>query len=190
MCANKETLSLKAICHQLVRKPLWLDVTLLFQKPAAILQPLCELLDNFIYEEDQGEYQPVYEEFGAVLLLVLAFVYRYDLTIGDLGLQTNGNSFVAKLINEGHRSRPIGELSEQESGHVGRWIQGLFDTDGGGLGDDIISECPPQDLYLLVPTIFHEIINGFSDGVIGEDGLKSGIECELLSAPRPRVRYI
>lgn len=177
MCADKETLSLKMFCHQLVKKPLWLDVMLLFQRPAAILQPLCELLDDFKYEEDQGEYQPVYEEFGAVLLLVLAFVYRYDLTIGDLGVRDE-KSFVAKLLSQGHRSRPVGELSEQESGHVGRWIQGLFDTEGGGLGDDVISACPPQELYVLVPTILHEIINGVMDGVISEEGVKSGIECE------------
>lgn len=170
-------MSLKTLCSKLVGKPLNLDVLLLFDKPTTILSPLCELLDNWGYEDDQGEYQPVYEEFGSVLLLLLAFVYRYNLTASDLGIRSS-DSFVAKLLANGQLSRPMDELNDQEKNQLDGWIHGLFDTDGGGLADDLLSSCPPQDLYLLIPTLFHNIVLAFSTGHLTEETLKTGIECE------------
>lgn len=165
------------LCSQMAKKPLSLDVMLLFAKPTAILQPICDLLDNWRYEEDQNEYQPVYEEFGSVLLLLLAFAYRYGLTPSDLGIRSR-ESFVAKLLIQGHLSRSPDELTEQENGHLTGWIQGLFDTETGGLGDELMSSCPPQDFYLLIPTLFHNISLAFSAGVLSEETLKGGLECE------------
>lgn len=148
---------------------------LLFEKPATILHPLCELLDNWRYEEDQGEYQPVYEEFGSVLLLVLTFAYRYNLNAWDLGIR-NPNSFVARLLISGHLSRTMEELTEQEKAQVGRWLTSLFDN-SGGLGDELMSSCLPQEFYPLVPTIFHQVVLAFSTGILSEESLKSGVEC-------------
>jgi mediator of RNA polymerase II transcription subunit 5 len=71
---------------------------LLFDKPISILQPLIELLDNWRFDKDQGEYQLVYEESGLILLLVLSFTHRYGLSVVDLGIRTL-DSFVAKLLN-------------------------------------------------------------------------------------------
>ncbi|GAP89110.1 putative mediator of RNA polymerase II transcription subunit 5 [Rosellinia necatrix] len=175
LCANKETMSLKHLCSQLAKKPLSLDVMLLFGKPAVILHPLCEVLDNWRYDEDQGEYQPVYEEFGAILLLVLAFVYRYNLTAVDLGVRST-DSFVAKLLNQGQLSRPLDELNDSEKAHLDGWIQGLFDTETGGLGDDLMSSCPPQDFYLLVSTLFHNIMLAIDAKCLGDESLKTGVE--------------
>ncbi|KAI1155687.1 mediator of RNA polymerase II transcription subunit 5 [Nemania diffusa] len=175
LCANKETMSLKLLCSQLAKKPLSLDVMLLFGKPAAILHPLCEVLDNWRYDEDPGEYQPVYEEFGAILLLVLAFVYRYNLTAVDLGIRSS-DSFVAKLLNQGQLSRPLDELTDAEKVHLDGWIQGLFDTETGGLGDDLMSSCPPQDFYLLVPTLFHNIMLALDAKYLADESLKTGVE--------------
>lgn len=177
-CRNKDTMSLKTLCGQLSRKPLSLDVILLFEKPSTILYPLCELLDNWKYEEDQGEYQPVYEEFGSVLLLLLALAYRYNLGPSDVGVKSP-DSFVAKLLNLGHQSRPSDHLSEQEKGHLDGWIRGLFDQEAGGLTDDLISSCPPQDFYLLVPTLFQNIVLAVGTGHLSEDSLKGGVECRL-----------
>jgi len=179
LCANKETMSLKALCSHLARKPLSLDVLLLFDKPGTILHLLCDLLDNWRYDEDQGEYQPVYEEFGSILLLLLAFVYRYNLSIADLGARAP-DSFVAKLLSKGHLGRPLDDLSDQEKGHLDGWIHGLFDTDAGGLGDELMSSCPPQDFYLLIPALFHNIVLAFSTGYLVEESLKGGVECESL----------
>lgn len=63
MCTAKETVPLKSICTSLAQKPSSLDVMLLFVSPAAILQPITELLDAWRYEDDQGmmvsEWYPV-----------------------------------------------------------------------------------------------------------------------------------
>jgi mediator of RNA polymerase II transcription subunit 5 len=166
-------MSLKSLCSQLARKPSALDVMLLFDKPISILQPLCELLDNWRYDEDQGEYQPVYEEFGLILLLVLSFTHRYGLSVVDLGIRTQ-DSFVAKLLNQGHLSRAMDDLTEQEQSHLDGWIRGLFEV--GTLGDELMSSCPPQDFYLLVPTLFHHIVLACSTKNLTDDGLKSGLE--------------
>lgn len=178
LCANKETMSLKLLCSQLVQKPQLLDVLLLFDRLPTVAGPLCNLLDGWKYEEDQGEYQPVYEEFGAVLLLVLAFVYRYRLTAADLGIQSS-DSLVGKIIARSHVARPMSDLSEQEKSHLNGWIQGLFDSEAGGLGDDLMSSCPPGEFYLLIATIFQNMVVAYSCGYLNQDSLKSGIECEL-----------
>lgn len=170
-------MTLKLLCSQLARNPLNLDVLLLFDKTTTILNPLCELLDNWRYDDDQGEYQPVYEEFGSILLLLLAVVCRYNLSASDLGIRSS-ESFVAKLLGKGLLARPLGDLSEQENNQLNGWIHGLFDADGAGLADELLSSCPPQSLYLLIPTLFHNIVLAFSTGYLTEESLKTGIECK------------
>jgi mediator of RNA polymerase II transcription subunit 5 len=148
---------------------------LLFDKPITILQPICDLLDNWHYDEDQVEYQPVYEEFGSVLLLLLSFVHRYNLSTADLGIRSS-SSFVAKLLDQGHLSRVMETLTEQEQSHLDGWIRGLFDNESGGLGDELMSSCPPQDFHLLVPTLFHHIVLACSTNNLPEESLKGGLE--------------
>jgi mediator of RNA polymerase II transcription subunit 5 len=168
-------MSLKMLCSQLARKPSSLDVMLLFDRPTTILQPICEVLDSWRYDEDQGEYQPVYEEFGSILLLVLSFTHRYGLATLDLGIRTP-DSFVAKLLNQGHLSRAMDDLTPQESNHLDGWIRGLFDNESGGLGDELMSSCPPQDFYLLIPTLFHHIVLAFQTKNLSDEALKGGLE--------------
>lgn len=171
-------MTLKQLCSQLASKPSSLDILLLFDKPYKILHPLCELLDNWGgYDEDQGEYQPVYEEFGSILLLLLAFVHRYSLTPTDLAIRSP-DSFVGKLLGRGSLSRPLDELSDQEKSHLNGWVHGLFDSEAGGLGDDLMSSCPPQDFYLLMPTLFDQIVMALSTGCLNDYLLRSGLECE------------
>ncbi|KAI1377250.1 Med5-domain-containing protein [Hypoxylon crocopeplum] len=193
LCNNKETMTLKLLCSQLAKKPLSLDVMLLFDRPITMLHPLCELLDNWRYEEDQGEYQPVYEEFGSVLLLVLAFAYRYNLSTVDLGIRSP-NSFVAKLLSVGHISKTLDELTKQENDHLTGWIHGLFDTEAGGLADELLSSCPPQDFYLLVPTLFYNIVLAVCTKYLDEESLKTGVEylvnTFLLPALVPAIIYM
>lgn len=171
-------MSLKLLCSQLAQKPQALDILLLFEKLHAILDPLCQLLDNWRYEEDQGEYQPIYEEFGSILLLVLAFAYRYNLTAADIGI-SSPDSCIAKILSRAHISRDKDELTEQEKGHMSGWIHGLFDTDSGGLGDDLMSSCPPQDFYLLVASLFQNIVVAYTYGFLSDETLKGGIECKF-----------
>ncbi|KAM0558474.1 hypothetical protein ACHAPJ_004668 [Fusarium lateritium] len=192
-CHNKETMSLKLLCSQLAAKPQSLDIILLFEKLPTILEPLCQLLDNWRYEEDQGEYQPVYEEFGAMLLLVLAFTYRYNLNAVDIGISTP-DSWVAKIIGRGHIGRQGDELTERENGHLNGWIHGLFDTEAGGLGDELMSSCPPQEFYLVVAPLFQSIVVAYTYGYLNDESLKGGVEylvdTFLLPSLVPAIRFL
>lgn len=172
-------MSLKLLCTEIVQKPQSLDVLLLFETIPGILGPLCQLLDNWRYEEDQAEYQPVYEEFGAVLLLVLAFTHRYNLKPSDLGLYSPTSS-VRRIITQAHINRDREQLSEQEDKHLNGWVMGLFDNEGGGLDDDLMSSCPPQDFYLIVAPLFYNIVVGYSHGYINDESLKGGVECKFI----------
>ncbi|KAK2601945.1 mediator complex subunit [Conoideocrella luteorostrata] len=193
LCQNKETMSLKMLCSQLAQKPQTLDILLLFEKLPAILDSVCQLLDNWQYEEDQGEYQPIYEDFGSILLLVLAFAYRYNLNAADIGI-SSPQSCIARILSRAHVSRERDEMTEQERGHVTGWIQGLFDSDAGGLGDDLMSSCPPQDFYLLVASIFQNILVAYTYGYLNDEALKGGIEylvdTFLLPSLVPALRFL
>ncbi|OBT83331.1 hypothetical protein VE02_08695 [Pseudogymnoascus sp. 03VT05] len=175
LCESKDTMALKSLCAHLARKPSSLDVLLIFDKPLTILPPICQLLDAWRYDDDQGEYQPVYEEFGSILLLVLAFVYRYDLSATELGVQTP-DSFIAKLLVRGSTARLLDDLSSVESSQLDGWIKGLFNAEGGGLGDEPMALCPPQDFYLLVPTLFSQIVLASQHGHLTDDVLRGGLE--------------
>ncbi|CAP72901.1 uncharacterized protein PODANS_2_3320, partial [Podospora anserina S mat+] len=155
LCRNTETMALKQLCGQLASKPLSLDILLLFSPAQKILHPLRELIDHWGgYDEEQGEYQPVYEEFGSVLLLLMAFVYRYNISPADLGVRSP-DSFVGKLIGGGHAVRLLSDLSPQEHLHLNGWIQGLFAEGGWGISAAL------------------------SAGFLNEETLKSGLECEF-----------
>lgn len=118
----------------------------------------------------------MYEEYGCILLLVLAFVHRYDLTALDLGI-TNGESFVAQLLDKGHTSVLIDELSEEKNRQLDGWIRGLFEADNG-ISDELMSSCRPQDFYMLVPTLFSQSILACQANVMSVETLRGGLECE------------
>ncbi|KAF4546371.1 Mediator complex subunit Med5 [Lasiodiplodia theobromae] len=172
LCATRETMSLKTICNTLSRKPRSLDVMLQYTSPASILQPLCQLLDSWKNDEDQSEYQPVYDEFGSVLLLVQAFMHRHDLKASDLGL--DDASFVVQLLERGHKSLGANELNEDQDKYLAGWLRGLYDPEG--ISDELLSNCKPQDFYLLVPTIFSQTIFACSADVLPLDTVKAGLE--------------
>jgi mediator of RNA polymerase II transcription subunit 5 len=171
-------MSLKSLCIELVQKPQALDILLLFERVPTILAPICQLLDKWHYEEDQAEYQPVYEEFGGILLLVFTFVNRYNLSPADLGLYS-ANSSVRKILSRSHMNYDMEGLSDQEKQHLGGWIQGLFGSEAGGLGDELMSSCPPQNFYLIVAPLFCNIVIGYAHGHLTDESLKSGVECRF-----------
>ncbi|KAL4879714.1 mediator of RNA polymerase II transcription subunit 5 [Aspergillus karnatakaensis] len=173
LCIQKETMTLKNICISLSRRPQALDVMLLFRSPKQILQPLCTLLDSWHWDEDQGESQPVYDEFGSILLLVLTFKYRYDLRPYDLGITSN-NSFITKLIERGSSSQKLDELSEKQNKNLGEWIAALFIAEG--ISEETMSACSPQEFYLLVSTLFHQSLGACESGKLEFDTLKGGFE--------------
>jgi len=169
-------MSLKSMCNALSSKPQILDVVLQFTSSVSILQPLCQLLDAWRYEDDQVEYQPVYDEFASIFLLVLAFVYRYDFDHTDLGIPKS--SFVAEYLAQSHNECIESQLTEEQSRHLGSWIKGLFDPDG--ITEEVTASCRPQQFYMLAPTIFSQTLLACSVGVLNIEVIKNGLECELI----------
>ena len=174
-CAPIERPCLSRLCSLLARKSSSLDIMLLFDKPITILQPICDLLDNWHYDEDQVEYQPVYEEFGSVLLLVLSFVYRYNLSTVDLGIRSS-SSFVAKLLDLGHLFRAMENLTEQEQTILTVGFEVCLTTKAVVWA---MSLCPPAHHRISISLFLHCSItlclraqrNNLSD-----EGLKGGLE--------------
>ncbi|KAJ5673987.1 hypothetical protein N7462_009426 [Penicillium macrosclerotiorum] len=173
LCNQKETMTLKNICNSLSRRPQTLDVILLFRTTKQVLQPLCALLDSWHWDEDQSENQPVYDEFGSILLLVLAFKYRYDLSPSDLGISSNG-SFLLKLLDRGSCNQKLNELSEKQNKDLGAWIAALFIAEG--INEETMSSCSPQDFYMLVATLFDQSVGACESGKLDFETLKGGFE--------------
>ncbi|KAF2737281.1 mediator of RNA polymeras-like protein II transcription subunit 5 [Polyplosphaeria fusca] len=174
LCETQMTMYLKTLCNLLSRKPQALDVMLQFASPASILRPLCQFLDEWRIDADQGEYQPLYDEFGAILVLVLAFNYRYGLTYADLGI--GPDSFVAQLLERGQRSIAPDDLTEEQGKQLESWLRGLYDADKEGLSNDVFASCRPQDFYLIVPTLFSQTVLACSSDVLSIDSVKGGLE--------------
>lgn len=178
LCHGRETIALKGICNALSRRPQALDVVLLFRTTKQILQPLCTLLDTWRWDEEQSENQPVYDEFGSVLLLVLAFKYRYDLSASDLGITSN-NSFLLNVLDRGFCSQKLGELSEKQNTDLGGWIGALFIAEG--INEETMASCSPQEFYLLVATLFDQSLGACESGKMDFDTLKGGLECKITT---------
>jgi mediator of RNA polymerase II transcription subunit 5 len=123
-----------------------------------------------------GEYQPVYDEFGAILVLIMAFVYRYDLSYHDIGI--SHDTSIAKLLQRGQHSIPPDELTEEQGRHLGSWLKGLFDLDKEGLSNEVFASCRPQDFYLIVPTLFQQTVVACSLGILSFETVKGGLECK------------
>ena len=177
LCNQKETMTLKSICNSLSRRPQALDVILLFRSAKQVLQPLCTLLDSWHWDEDQGESQPVYDEFGSILLLVLTFKYRYDLRPYDLGITSN-DSFILKLLDCEPSSQKLDDLSEKQNKNLGAWITALFIAEG--ISEETMSSCSPQEFYLLVTTLFNQSLTACEAGKLEFDTLKGGFECKAF----------
>ena len=125
-----------------------------------------------------GEHQPVYEEFGAILLLVLTFVYRYEIAPEDLEI-SNPDSFVVRFLAEGAKSRQLEDLTEEENKQLGGWLLGMYKE--GEISDELMSACTPQQFYLLVPTLFYQSILASGSGKLNQENLKGGLDCKSFS---------
>ena len=173
LCATKDTISLKTICNSLSKKVQSLDVIMLFTQPIIFLQPLCQLLDHWQDQDDQGEPQPIYDEFGSIFLFVLIVRHHFNLKEYDLSIGSTG-SFMAKYLRNCNTSKNIADANEKEKAMLGSWITGLFDTEG--ISDELMSSCSPSDFHLLVPTLFDQSLKACQLGKLGLDTLKGGFE--------------
>lgn len=174
LCETQTTMYLKQLSCLIFKKPQAMDVILQFTSPASILRPLCQFLDDWHYDSDQGEYQPVYDEYGAILVLVMAFIYRYDLTYHDIGI--GRDAFIARLVEQSQHKIPPEELTEEQGKHLGSWLKGLYDSNTEGLSNDVFASCRPQDFYIIVPTFFRQTVLACSTGVLSFEVVKGGLE--------------
>ena len=117
----------------------------------------------------------MYDEFSACLLLLLAIFYRFKLTATELGFPID--SIFWQLLFQGNvGAMPINTLNEEQNKRLAGWISSLFESNS--LGDEVLSSCPPQEFYLLAPTIFQQTIMACRLGALEAAHLKSGLECE------------
>jgi len=179
LCASKDTMALKTVCNALLRKVPNLDIVMQYTQPATLLLPLCNTLNEWVHDQDQSEFQPPYEEFACILLLLLAAVHRYDLSISDVGL-TQDDSFITKLLKGISHSMQTSELSDEQRQQLSKWIEGLYATDEHGettgIGDEVMSHCPPQAFYLLVPTLFEQSVLACKMNALSINTAKGGLE--------------
>ena len=173
LCASNDTMTLKGVCNTLSRKPTALDVLMLFTQSDTLLRPFCQILDNWPEHEDQGEYQPVYDEFGSILLFVAALRHRFNLKLDEMGLG-DGDSFVAHYLKSRSTSRPVEDLSEHEKSLLGSWVKGLFETEG--ISDELMSACKPSEFHLLVATLFDQSLKACQAKILTMETLKGGLE--------------
>lgn len=178
-CANKDTMSLKTACNALTRKVSNLDIVMQYTQPAILLASLCTLLNGWAHDQDQSEFQPAYEEFASILLLILTAIHRYGLQKADLGL-TDDDSFMAKLLQSKAQSLSPAELTEEQNKQFSKWVGGLYATDEHGdttgIGDEVMSQCPPGAFYLLVPTLFEQSVLACKSNSLSVKTLKGGLE--------------
>lgn len=177
--SSKDTMSLRTLCNILSRRLPLMDIILQYSQPADLLSPLCSLLNEWTHDEDQSEFQPPYEEFASVLLLILATMHRYELTESEIGSFAS-DSFIIKLLNNFSTSMPVSALDHDQHKQFTKWVQGLYATDEqgetSGISDETMSHCPPQSFYLLVPTLFEQSVQACKLLVLNMNTLKGGLE--------------
>jgi mediator of RNA polymerase II transcription subunit 5 len=169
---SKETHYLRDLANAFVKSPQAIDALAMFVRPSYWLSPLCTLLDEWRWDEIHGESQPVYEEFGSILLLVVAAKKRLRLSLSDLGVQ---DGFVAQYF--GHEGIEIPAPSEELLKHLGDWIYAMFIAEG--LSDEVTTTCSPQQFYILIPNLLRQASMAHQKGKLSLDALRDGVNCKF-----------
>lgn len=179
LCASRDTAELRTVCTSLTKKFPNIDVVMLFTQPANLFLPLCGILNDWIHDQDSSEFQPPYEEFACILLFVLAAIHRYSLTATDLGV-TQEDSFIMKILRSVDQNLDYKDTTDEQKKQLGKWIDGLYSTDEHGettgIGDEVMSQCPPQAFYMLVPVLFDQSVLACKSKHLSIDTLRGGLE--------------
>ena len=173
LCANNDTMTLKTVCSAICRKISALDIMLLFTRPETLLKPICHLLDNWQDHDDQGEYQPVYDEFGSILLFIAVIQHRFTLPPDELGID-DSDSFLLTYLRHASMSQTLDNHREHNKQVLGSWIKGLFETEG--ISDELMSACKPKEFHLLVATLFDQSVKACQAQILAPDTLRGGFE--------------
>ncbi|EXJ78939.1 hypothetical protein A1O3_08439 [Capronia epimyces CBS 606.96] len=172
-CHSKETQYLKELANMILRKPAAINCIALFIRPAYWLGPLCTLLDDWRWDEIHGEAQPVYDEFGAVFLLVLVTKTRLGLSNSDIGVRKK-DGFLAQYLDQENPEESLDGLSEEKKTHLGNWINALYLAEG--LSDELFTSCSPHDFYLLIPALLQQSVAAHHQGKLTQESLKAGLD--------------
>lgn len=85
-----------------------------------------------------------------------------------------GHSFILRLLESGANSQSPGMFSQTQEKQFTGWIHALFESEA--ISDDLMSTCPPQDFYDLIPTIFEQSLNACRKNIMSIETLKDGLE--------------
>lgn len=182
LCISKDTMSLKTVCNILIKRIPDLDIIMQYAQPAELLMRVCSLLNDWMHDQDQTEFTPSYEEFASILLFTLAAIHHCDLSEADVGL-AGTDTFVFRLLQNISSNTSPADLSDEQSAHLSRWIEGLFATDEHGetsaISDEVMRQCPPQSFYMLVPTLFEQSVLACRSRALTMTTFKGGLELLL-----------
>lgn len=181
MSERRDLGALKSIAQVLCRNLVNADIMLQHVSMAALMTPLINVVNEWNFEPDNSELQPVFEEYATILLLTLALVHRYSLQNSDLLAGTRRDTFLAKLMQSNVKAQS--QLTDEENKHLSVWLKGLYATDEqgetSGIGDEILSQCSPQDFFLLAPTLFSQSVIACRSGRLALKTFLGGLECML-----------
>ena len=170
-CQSKETHHLRDLANNFVKKPDAINALAMFVRPSYWLGPLCTLLDDWRWDDIHGESQPLYEEFGSILLFIVASKRRLNLSSSELGLR---EGFVARYLDQEGVESP--SLTEDSLRHLGDWVYAMYVAEG--LSDEVTTSCSPQEFYTSIPNFLRQSWIAYQKGKLTLDALKGGLECK------------
>ena len=123
-----------------------------------------------------GENQPIYDEFGSILLFVMLVNHRFELQRGDLGIHAP-DSFVLYYKREASTAKSLDQLNEKEHKLLGAWIRGLFD-ENEGINDELMASSSPTEFHMVVATLLDQSLKACQAGYLSMSNLTDGLECQ------------
>ena len=172
---STETHHLMDMSNAMLKKPAAINFIAMFIPPSYWMGPLCTLINEWRWGEINGESQPVYEEFGSILLLVIASKQRLNLSMSEMGMQAG---FVAEFLDQ--EGIENATLSDESLIHLSDWIYAFYVAEA--LSDEVTTSCSPQEFYMLIPNLLRQSVLAHQRGKLTHDALSDGLECELIPA--------
>lgn len=108
----------------------------------------------------------------------MSSVQRFRLKAADLSVLGSTGLVVQLLGIDDWSISSINDLSQDQQKHLSGWVRALFETEG--IGDELMSACPPQEFYKIVPTIFNQSIIACRTEILDMDKIKNGLECKSM----------
>ncbi len=117
----------------------------------------------------------MYDDFGAIFLLILVTRARLGLSDSQLGIRKK-DGFLSEYLRHENYEQSLDDLSEEKKTHLGNWINALYLAEG--LSDELFTNCSPHDFYLLIPTLLRQSVAAYQQGKLTQDLLNAGLDCK------------